>query len=34
MDAVKKAINKANLSDSEFATVKRKAESQTGVKWK
>lgn len=34
MDAVKKAINNANLSDSEFATVKRKAESQTGVKWK
>ena len=34
MDAVKNAVNNANLSDSEFATVKRKAESQTGVKWK
>lgn len=34
MDAVKNAINNANLSDAEFATVKAKAESQTGVKWK
>lgn len=33
MDAVKNAINNANLSDAEFATVKAKAESQTGVKW-